>query len=85
MYYNQHLDKIRQINEKVIIFRKKEYKKEKRKKIALIQCTQCKRMMKESLGLIQLENNKKNAPICIPCITGVSRTKNDYRINKKTL
>jgi len=38
-----------------------------------IPCTQCKRGMDRYLGEKQIENNRENAPICIPCIEGRPR------------
>ena len=57
----------------------------KKKRIAennfrLTTCTQCKRYMDYFLGEKQIENNRLNAPICIPCITGIKRK--EYVKNK---
>lgn len=42
-------------------------------KTETMDCSQCKRGMKASLGKQQIENKKEYAPICIPCCIGIPR------------
>ena len=69
------------IYEQVRQYEAEKYKKEKYNKragfkkylVSTIECSQCHRKMKASIGLAQIENKRENAPICIPCIMGIPR------------
>lgn len=41
--------------------------------IKTAKCTQCARGMDMRIAKQQIENNRENAPICIPCIVGIAR------------
>ena len=59
---------------------KKHLIKQHRFKLSL--CTQCNRPFDRFLAEKQIENKRENAPICIPCITGIKRKTLENKLNK---
>lgn len=75
---NRVIDTRKIIDKQVVAYMKgKEYKKDHNsfKKVleGVIKCSVCGRGMSKRFGRLQIENKRKNAPICIPCIEGRPR------------
>lgn len=75
---NRVIDTHKIVDKQVVAYMNaKKYRKDHNsfKKVleGVIKCSKCGRGMSKRIGRLQIENKRKNAPICIPCIEGKPR------------
>lgn len=58
----------------MLMIRHQKSEESKATREAKCECSQCHMLMKKSIADAQIENNRENAPICLGCIMGYTRT-----------